>query len=119
MPVATCIFDAVTIGFVLRLLLLIFLTAKSLPAARLRGSVRFCKKTKLYSCNARRFRKIVDSVEAKSVPLEKIAEKTLSILGSRHPRFAYGINRNFLLRLYAVCPAEVKFWAVGRILAEK
>lgn len=80
---------------------------------------RFCKKTKLYSCNARRFRKIVDSVEAKSVPPEKIAEKTLSILGSRHPRFAYGVNRNFLLRLYAVCPAKVKFWAVGRILAGK
>lgn len=115
MPVATRIFDAIHIGFALRLLL-IFLAAKSLPTARLRGSV---KKTKLYSCNARRFRKIVDSVEAKSVPPEKIAEKTLSILGSRHPRFAYGINRNFLLRLYAVCPAEVKFWAVGRILAEK
>ena len=77
---------------------------------------RFCRKTKLYSCNAQRFRKIVDSVEAKSVPPEKIAEKTLSILDSRHPRFAYGINRNALLKLYAACPGRVKLAAVRGIL---
>ena len=39
MPVATRIFDAIHIGFALRLLL-IFLAAKSLPTARLRGSVK-------------------------------------------------------------------------------
>ena len=29
---------------------------------------RFCQTTKLYSCNAKRFKKIVDSVEARSIP---------------------------------------------------
>ena len=36
---------------------------------------RFCANTKLYSCNAERFKNIVKSVEAKCVPPEKIAQK--------------------------------------------
>ena len=39
---------------------------------------RFNRKTKLYSCNADRFRRIVDSVEARGVSPEKIAEKIFS-----------------------------------------
>lgn len=76
----------------------------------------FCENTKLYSCNAERFRRIVDSIEAKSIPPEKIAKKTLSIIEKKHPRFAYGINRNPLLRLYAMCPKGIKLAAVKQLL---
>jgi len=41
---------------------------------------RFCEKTALYTCNAKRFRNIVNRVEARCVPPEKIAAKTLKIL---------------------------------------
>ena len=50
---------------------------------------RFCQTTKLYSCNAKRFKRIVDSVEARSIPTSRIAEKVSGILAKRNPRFAY------------------------------
>ena len=32
---------------------------------------RFCENTKLYACNAKRFKRIVEGVEAKNIPPEK------------------------------------------------
>lgn len=77
---------------------------------------RFCNKTELYSCNAARFKKIVDGVESKSVPPEKIAAKTIKILAKKRPRFAYSINRNGLLRLLGVTPKRLQFACIRRIL---
>jgi NAD(P)-dependent dehydrogenase (short-subunit alcohol dehydrogenase family) len=39
---------------------------------------RFCEKTTTYQCNAVRFKKIVNGVEAKNIPPEKIAKKAAS-----------------------------------------
>lgn len=77
---------------------------------------RFCKETKLYSCNADRFKHIVDSVEAKCIPPEKIASKTLYILRKRKPRFAYSINRNPLLLMLNVLPKSLQLWIIRSIL---
>ncbi|MBQ8882781.1 MAG: SDR family NAD(P)-dependent oxidoreductase, partial [Clostridia bacterium] len=60
---------------------------------------KFVENTKLYSCNATRFKKIVDSVEARSIKPEKLAQKMLKILNKKKPKFAYAINRNPLLLL--------------------
>ena len=60
---------------------------------------RFCNNTKLYTCNACRFKSIVDGVESKCVPPSKIASKVVRILNKRRPSFAYSINRNPLLLL--------------------
>lgn len=49
---------------------------------------RFCEGTKLYSCNAARFKKIVDMVEARCVKPEKIAKKVIRILKKTKPSFA-------------------------------
>ena len=76
----------------------------------------FCEHTKLYRCNAARFRQIVDSVEARSIPPEKIAEKVGAILRKKHPAFAYGINRNGLLLLLNVCPKRLQCFAIRKIL---
>lgn len=76
----------------------------------------FCNKTTLYECNAEKFKKIVDSVESKCVPPEKIAEKVFKILTAKKPKFAYSINRNGLLRLYNIAPTAVKFGAVKKTL---
>lgn len=78
----------------------------------------FCEKTSLYKCNARRFKKIVDAVESKCVPPEKIAEKAEGILKKKKPKFSYSINRNFLLRLYGAAPNGLKFFAIKEILKE-
>ena len=77
---------------------------------------RFCKKTELYSCNAERFKKIVDRVEARCVSPKKIGEVVLRILTKRHPAFAYSINRNPLLLLLNVLPKRVQLWIIGMVL---
>ena len=77
---------------------------------------RFCKKTTNYQCNAERFRKIVNGVESKNIPPEKIAAKTISILRKKKPRFVYNVNRNKLLLLLNVLPKGFQFWIIKIIL---
>lgn len=77
---------------------------------------RFCEGTKLYSCNAARFKKIVDMVEARCVKPEKIAKKVIRILKKRKPTFAYSINRNPLLLLMNLLPKRMQLFAIKLIL---
>lgn len=64
----------------------------------------FCKNTKLYSCNATRFKNIVNGVESRKIPTQKIARKTLKILSAKRPKQIYKINRNPLLLLLNALP---------------
>ena len=77
---------------------------------------RFCQNTKLYTCNARRFKNIVERVEARHIPPEKIAAKTRKILEKRNPRFAYHINRNPLLILLNILPKRLQLFIIRQIL---
>jgi len=77
---------------------------------------RFCDKTELYTCNADRFKRIVDGVEAKRIPTRKIATRVLKILKKRKPLFAYSINRNPLLLLLNILPKRMQLWVVKKIL---
>ena len=76
----------------------------------------FCESTSLYSCNAARFRKIVDSVEAKNIPPEKIAKKISRILKAKRPKYIYNVNRNLLLRLLSALPPRAQTNIIGLIL---
>lgn len=73
---------------------------------------RFCQRTTLYSCNATRFKRIVDSVEARSIAPASLAKRVSRILRERKPRFAYSINRNPLLLMLNALP---KRWQLGII----
>ncbi len=77
---------------------------------------RFCRTTTHYSCNASRFKRIVNGVEARCIPPEKIARKAAKILGKRRPGFAYSINRNPLLLLLNVLPKRMQLWAIRMVL---
>lgn len=77
---------------------------------------KFCNETKLYSCNAERFKRIVNGVEAKHVNALVIAKKMQKIMGKRKPKFAYKVNNNFLLKLYNIMPTRFKFWVIKKIL---
>lgn len=77
---------------------------------------RFCDKTELYTCNADRFKKIVDRVEARCVPSEEIATRVLKILTKRNPKFAYKINRNPLLLLLNLLPKRMQLWVIKSVL---
>ncbi len=76
----------------------------------------FCNGTKMYSCNAKRFKNIVDRVEARKISPEKIAKKVQKILGKKRTKFAYKINRNPLLLLLSVMPKKFQFWIIKKIL---
>ncbi len=77
---------------------------------------RFCEKTELYTCNADRFRRIVNKVEARNIPPERLAKKALAILCRRKPKFAYSINRNPLLLLLNALPKRLQLFAIRLIL---
>ena len=79
----------------------------------------FVEKTTNYTCNAVRFKKIVDSVESKCVSPEKIALKTLKILNTKKPKFAYTVNRNKLLILLNILPKKLQFFIIKKILKKK
>ena len=77
---------------------------------------RFCRETERYTCNAERFRRIVDRVEARCIPPEKIAGKVVKILEKRTPAFAYSINRNPLLLLMNALPKRLQLFAIRMVL---
>lgn len=76
----------------------------------------FCNNTLLYSCNADKFKKIVDSVESRSVSTEALADKMVSILEKKNPKMVYNINRNPLLRLLNILPKSWQFAIIKKIL---
>lgn len=77
---------------------------------------RFCERTELYTCNAARFKRIVERVEARSISPEKLAKKATRILRARRPRFAYNINRNPLLLLLNTLPKCLQLWVIKQVL---
>ena len=77
---------------------------------------RFCKETKLYSCNATRFKRIVDKVEARNISTDQLAAKVGKILLKKRPRFAYHINRNPLLLLLNLLPKGMQLWIIKQVL---
>lgn len=76
----------------------------------------FCEKTKLYECNAKRFKAIVNGVESKCVPPEKLAKKAVKIIEKKNPAFSYKINANPLLKLLSVLPEGLQFYIIRKIL---
>jgi len=77
---------------------------------------RFCKNTKLYTCNADRFKRIVERVEARSVDPSRVARKTEKILKKKRTAFAYSLNRNPLLLLLNILPKGFQLWIIKQIL---
>ena len=77
---------------------------------------RFVENTKLYSCNAKRFKRIVESVEARNITPQKLGEKMVRIIDKRKVRFAYSINRNPLLLLLNALPRGLQLWIIKQIL---
>ena len=77
---------------------------------------RFCDKTELYSCNAARFKRIVDGVEARRISTDRLAKKVIKILKKRRPAFAYSINRNPLLLILNALPKRLQLFIIRLIL---
>lgn len=79
----------------------------------------FTKNTKLYACNAKRFRDIVAGVEAKKVAPEKVAHLALRAATSGRPKYVYKINRNAGLLALNALPRRLQNFIIKKILTVK
>ena len=79
----------------------------------------FTENTKLYSYNAEKFKAVVDGVEAKKIPPEKIAGLVAKALAARRPKCVYNVNRNPLLLLLNALPESAQFRIIKRILKKR
>ncbi len=84
-----------------------------------RSLERFTENTEHYACNADRFRRIVNSVEARRIPPKKLAEKLLKMFRQKRLRFAHSINRNPLLVMFDLLPQGLRFRIIRRVLEGK
>ena len=80
---------------------------------------KFTENTDLYSYNAKRFEDIVNTVEAKKIPPEKVAKKALRAANERCARTLIKINRNPLLLLLNSLPNRFQLLIIKRILSKK
>ncbi len=80
---------------------------------------RFCSNTKLYPCNADRFKGIVEKVEARKISPEKLADVVIRAVEAQRPRLTYSINRNPLLLMLNVLPGRMQLWVIKQILKNK
>ena len=78
---------------------------------------RFCEETRLYRCNAERFRRIVGRVEARNVPPEDVAGVISRALRSTRPKPVYNVNRNPLLLLFQILPERLRLLVIRRVLS--
>lgn len=77
---------------------------------------RFVNGSRLYKTNAKRFKSIVEGVEAKNVPPERVAAIALKALSARRPRYIYNLNRNPLLLLLNLLPKRFANFVIKKIL---
>ena len=77
---------------------------------------RFCEHTEIYTCNAERFKNIVNRVEARCVSPKNIANTVVKIINKRKPSFVYSINRNPLLLLLNILPKRFQLMIIKWIL---
>ena len=76
----------------------------------------FCENTAHYAPNADRFRRVVERVEARKIPPERVAELVCKAVTVRRPRDVYAINRNPLLLLMNALPAGTRRGIIRQIL---
>lgn len=79
---------------------------------------KFIERTRIYKTNSKRFKAIVDSVEAKNVSPEKIGELAYRIISSKMPRYVYNINRNPLLLILNALPQRLQNFIIKMILTK-
>lgn len=79
----------------------------------------FAKTTTHYEYNATKFVDIVNKVESKKIPPEKLAKLMVKIVNMKNPKYVYKINRNPLLRILNALPRKMQNKIIKRILEKK
>ena len=79
---------------------------------------KFSKSTTHYQYNAKKFKEIVDKVESKTIPPEKIANLVSKILIKRNPKYVYKINQNLGLKLLNILPRRLQNKIIKNIISK-
>ena len=79
----------------------------------------FCDNTELYKENSRKFLNIVNAVESKHVPPERVANLVAKAVCAQKPRYVYNLNRNLGLRLLSCLPHKWQVGLIGGLLRVK
>ncbi len=79
----------------------------------------FTANTKLHKIGAVRFRKIVNSVESRTVQPEKIADCVFKAASASNPKYVYNINRNPLLLVLNALPDRFQTRIIRGILKKE
>ena len=77
---------------------------------------KFCSQTAYYKCNADRFKKIVDSVEARNISTDVLAKTVFKAVKAKKPKLIYNVNRNPLLLLLNALPKTLQAKIIKSIL---
>lgn len=80
---------------------------------------QFCSRTELYQENSKKFKGIVDRIEAKSVSPERLARVALKAVRAKRPRYVYALNRNPLLKLFNLLPDHLQVHLIGKLLEKE
>ena len=76
----------------------------------------FCEGTRLYRVSASRFAAIVDRVESRRVPPERVARAISEALSARRPPLTLSINRNKALMLMSALPQRLQLMLIRLLL---
>ena len=76
----------------------------------------FCRSTRRYTFGSEKFRNIVNRVEARCIPADRVGALAANIIEKKRPAFAYSVNRNPLLLMLNALPRRLQLWIIGRIL---
>ena len=77
---------------------------------------KFTESTTHYQYNAKRFKKVVDSVESKKISPNKIANLIYKASQKKRPKYVYKINRNKGLLLLNMLPKSWQHRIIKKIL---
>ena len=79
---------------------------------------QFCNSTEAYKDISQNFKKIVDSVEARKIPPERIALLVSKVMKKKNPKYVYKINRNPLLMIMNILPKRWQNRLIKKILSK-
>lgn len=80
---------------------------------------KFCDNTRLYQCNAERFKRLTNAVETKNITPQQLAKLVYKFVKAKKPKYVYNINRNGYLRMLSALPPKWQTSIVKCILREK
>ena len=77
---------------------------------------QFSNNTVMYQHIAERYKKVIGSIESKTIKTNKIANLVYKIANKNKPKYVYKINRNPLLLLMNILPKRFQNWVIKKIL---